>query len=109
MDFCNTRDENANFSAPSNWDPEQDGICGTLPVRVETSGRYLEYTSTWQPNALERQQLLDGAVIEVHLIGTQCPMSVSVVDPVGVVRVDSHDHERKQRAVVINEDAHGHG
>jgi len=126
MDFQNVRGENAYFGQPRNWVEETDGKCGTLPVRVggvaipeighnadvpirrEHYGRFQQYTSAWKPNVQELQLLNAGGSVEVHLVGVQCPMALSVVEPLGVVTVDDHEHDRRQRTIAINEDAH-HG
>lgn len=127
MDFQNVRGENAYFGQPRNWDEETDGKCGTLPVRIggvaipeighnadipirrEAYGRFTQYTSSWKPNAADLQLLNAGGTVEVHLVGVQCPMALEVVEPLDTVTVDDHAHDRTQKTVTINEDAHGGG
>lgn len=125
MDFQNVRDENAYFGQPKNWNETTDGKCGTLPVRVggvevppeveaavlplrkEAYGRFAQYTSAWKPNVRELQLLNSGGSVEVHLVGVQCPMALSVVEPLGIVTVDDHERDKQQRTIAINETAHG--
>lgn len=107
MQSTRTRDATANFTPPKNWDAERDGPCFDLQVRVEPYSVYNQFTSTWKPSAQDIAHIIAGGVIELHMVGTMCPVALEVVDPVDVVTIDEHRFEAKRPSVVINE--HGHG
>jgi hypothetical protein len=84
---------NANPGAPKNWDPERDGTCGTLPIRVTSSNlvgeeyigmpkangsRVVKCESAWQPHPHELEALNAGAHIVLTVHGWQVPVSLRV-------------------------------
>src|ERR1700757_2469177 len=80
-----TRGETNCFKAPKNWDPEKDGECGDLSVRVEYYGerKLIQHVSTWKPSAADLEFLNNGGVIECMLVAAgQPPMALAVVEPV---------------------------
>jgi len=100
-----TRDATHRFTAPENWKPEDDGECGDLLVRMEVVGpnKIVECFSTWKPTTSEIAMLNAGGVIEIGLcVANQPAMQVGVVEPVVAPRP-------QEKAITINEDAHGHG
>lgn len=102
MEQANTRGATNNYLAPANWNAELDGECAVLEVRVEATPSKLPVCiSTWKPSREELIRLLKGDVIELHIVGDQPPVMLTVVEPV-------HPEPKPERAsVVINE--HGHG
>lgn len=79
-----TRSATHNFHAPENWNPETDGVCGSLEVRAEVFGEreIVQLVSTWKPTEEELAHLNRGGVVEIGLCqATQPPMCASVVDP----------------------------
>lgn len=99
-----TRNANANYQPPRNWDEETLGTCGDLQVRVDSYRGIQDMVSTWKPDAEDLRKLNEGGVIELHLLGPQPPVYMEVVDPVGTVTVP----DRRTPGLTINETAHGH-
>ena len=103
------------FEPPKNWQPETDGECGDLQVRVETFGErnIVELFSTWKPNAAEIAHINAGGVIEIGICtATQPVMRARIVDPVEAVLTpymppieEASEHDPKP--ITINEGAHG--
>lgn len=80
-----TREATHNFQAPKNWEPDSDGQCGDLQVRMETFGprNVIELFSTWKPSDEERKLIAEGGVIEVGVCSNNQPvMQLCVVSPV---------------------------
>jgi hypothetical protein len=100
-----TRNANANYQAPRNWDAKTLGECGDLSVRVDSFNGIQDMVSTWKPDADDLRKLNEGGVIELHLLGPQPPVLMEIVDPVGVVTVE----DRRTSGIAINEDGHGFG
>jgi hypothetical protein len=83
---------NANPGAPRDWDPERDGTCGKLPVRVtvETrSGgcgkwppgdgdRVASCESAWELQPGELDLLKAGGRVILYVAGWQVPLSLRV-------------------------------
>lgn len=78
---------NAAPGAPRNWNPEKDGRCGVLPIRVSPaealSGTvavdYVE--SAWEPTPEELAWLNAGGQVVLRIIGWQPPVSLYVEPP----------------------------
>lgn len=70
-----------NFKPPKNWEPEADGECGDLWIRLGSHGArdIPTFTSAWRPTVDELAALNAGGEIEITLVGSQPPMSVDVV------------------------------
>jgi hypothetical protein len=83
---------NAHPGAPKGWDPEQDGICGVLPVRVTWSknalghdtGRAQTCESAWVPSPEELATLNRGGTVRLVVAGWQVPVSLHVDPPLPV-------------------------
>lgn len=71
--------QNANFAKPTEWDDERDGPCGSLPVRLEKVGFYVEHNSAWKPDEEELKLLNEGGVVELCCVGIQPPVLLCVV------------------------------
>lgn len=73
---------NAYPGAPKGWQPEKDGKCGHLAVRVtapENATMYCE--SAWEPTPKELELLNVGGQIILLVVGWQVPVSL-YVEPV---------------------------
>ncbi len=107
-----TREATHNFQSPANWDAEKNGPCGDLLARMETGNGMVEIFSTWKPSHQELLHLQAGGVVEIGLcVLNQPAMQVGVVDPVEpeLVRYLPQVSDKREQALTINEDAHGHG
>ena len=73
---------NAAPGAPANWNPERDGECGALPIRVtkHADGSVAYCESAWIPNATDIELMKAGHPIILHVVGWQVPVAV-YVDP----------------------------
>lgn len=71
---------NAYPGAPQGWNPEVDGECGHLAVRVTKSGgdqiAYCE--SAWEPTPAELAMLNAGGQIILRVVGWQVPVALYV-------------------------------
>ena len=78
-----------NPGAPSDWNKEKEGSCGRLPIRVITdgSGKVVRCVSAWKPSALELGVLNDGGYVELHVVGWQVPVALSVTDRNGAQEI----------------------
>ena len=92
MQPTTTRGATHNFAPPENWDTDKDGTCSGLQVRVDKWGErdLLDYVSTWKPTPLDLEALNAGGVIELHLLGVQCPTAMSIVAPTPEPLFDDH-------------------
>ena len=70
-----------NFGAPKNWDPDRDGYCGVLPVRMESDGSNLWMVSSWEPTKEELQLLLAGGTVHLRLSAPAHPVVSLSVNP----------------------------
>lgn len=62
------------LNAPSAWDRERDGACGSLPVRdtLTTAGNVM--TSAWFPTPQEVDAIAKGAPIYLTVFGILHPV-----------------------------------
>lgn len=62
------------LGAPSNWNPERDGICGTLPIKDDQlpSGQPV-MISAWLPTDEERAAIAAGAPIYLQVVSSVHP------------------------------------
>lgn len=67
---------NKNLGAPPDWDEEDQGTCGVLPVYAD--GQIC--TSCWQPNWRQRVAILFGQPIWLEVVfgATQPPVMLKV-------------------------------
>lgn len=63
------------LKAPAGWDPEKDGVCNDLYVRVEEGQLY---ASAWEPTPEDMTLLSLGGVIVLRVFGGQPPVSLAV-------------------------------
>lgn len=78
---------NAYPGAPLGWEPERDGACSRLAVRVtmDAGGNPKYCESAWEPTPAELQMLNAGGQIVLTIVGWQVPVALSVeraVEPV---------------------------
>ncbi len=70
--------------APPGWNPERDGDCGALPIRVfprsALDGKHpLQYVeSAWEPTPAELEQLNAGGQVILRVWGWQVPVALYV-------------------------------
>jgi hypothetical protein len=71
---------NAAPGAPKNWNPERDGDCGALPIRVRTrtDGMVISCESAWEPTPRELEMLNAGGQVILHVAGWQVPVALYV-------------------------------
>jgi hypothetical protein len=68
--------------APSDWDKEKHGTCGSLAVRDEKTTAGMVMTSAWFPTEREIDRIRAGAPIYLSIIGeVHPPVSMSVGPP----------------------------
>lgn len=93
MKATTTRGATHNYGAPKNWNPETDGECHILQVRVDRVGerRLINCVSTWKPSPEDLAHLNRGGVIELSILSDQPPVRLDVVDPVEVPEVEVPD------------------
>lgn len=65
---------NRYMGAPKGWEPEKDGNCIHLAVRVEDN----IYQSAWEPSPDELAMLNAGGSIVLSVVGGQPPVMLSV-------------------------------
>ncbi|WP_449411070.1 hypothetical protein [Methylobacterium komagatae] len=72
-----------NLGAPSNWNPETDGICGGLPIRDEPHRPGInQMTSAWLPTTEEIERIVAGAPVYLVVLGvTHPPVAMLVGNP----------------------------
>lgn len=77
---------NAHPGQPKNWNPETDGTCGVLPVRVTWDGdRAKTCESAWVPSPEELALLNRGGSVVLTVAGWQVPVSLHVDPPLPLV------------------------
>jgi hypothetical protein len=77
---------NAAPGAPRGWNPERDGDCGALPIRVHPAealepgqGHRLEWVeSAWEPTPRELEMLNAGGQLVLRIHGWQPPVALYV-------------------------------
>jgi hypothetical protein len=70
------------LKAPSDWNKDEDGPCGGLPIRDEKTTAGPGMTSAWQPTVEEIERLKAGASVYLTVLGTvHPPVSMSVGQP----------------------------
>lgn len=70
---------NAYPGAPEGWQPEKDGSCGHLAVRVTKEGDRIGHCeSAWEPTPKELEMLNAGGQIVLRVIGWQVPVALYV-------------------------------
>lgn len=77
---------NAAPGAPVNWNPERDGPCGSLPIRVHPPealkpGAFMGVEwcdSAWEPTPHELAKLNAGGQVVLRCYGWQIPVSLTV-------------------------------
>lgn len=71
---------NAYPGAPEGWEPERDGTCGRLAIRVtrDAAGNAKYCQSAWEPTPAELQMLNAGGQIVLTVVGWQVPVALSV-------------------------------
>ena len=70
---------NAAPGAPANWDPERDGDCGALPIRVARDGDRVAWCeSAWEPTPQELEMLNAGGSLILRVCGWQVPVALYV-------------------------------
>lgn len=71
---------NAYPGAPKGWNPEKDGSCGHLAVRMfqreDQTVAYCE--SAWEPTPKELEMLNAGGQIVLRVVGWQVPVALYV-------------------------------
>ena len=65
------------YKAPQDWDNEQHGPCGDLPVRADDEAQTC--TSVWEPTDVERGVLVAGGKIVLTIHGGQPPVALAVM------------------------------
>ncbi len=68
---------NRYLGAPKGWEPETDGNCVHLAVRVEDN----VWSSAWEPTPGELEILNRGGSIVLHVVGGQPPVMLAVEPP----------------------------
>lgn len=64
-----------NLGAPKDWNPERDGDCCHLAVRVVAEpGTGCLFESAWEPTPAELKALNEGGSIVLRVIGGQPPV-----------------------------------
>lgn len=66
---------NLNLGAPKGWEPEKDGNCIHLAVRLVDGNIY---QSAWEPSPDELAALNAGGSIVLSVVGGQPPVMLSV-------------------------------
>lgn len=66
-----------NLGAPKDWNPEVDGTCGVLPVRM-VDGVCL---SAWEPTPDELVMLNAGGSVILQVVGGQPPVMLWAEPP----------------------------
>lgn len=66
------------LGAPKGWNPETDGNCGHLAVRL-VDGNVFE--SLWEPTPAELEVLKVGGSVLLRVVGGQPPVALSVEMP----------------------------
>lgn len=68
--------------APKDWNPDRDGNCGHLAVRVTLDGERLAFCeSAWEPTPREIEMLQRGGQIVLRVYGWQVPVALNVEPP----------------------------
>jgi hypothetical protein len=62
-----------NLGAPIDWDKDEQGPCGGLPIRDEPTSAGPSMTSAWFPTPEEIQRISEGAPIYLTVIGRVHP------------------------------------
>lgn len=66
------------LGAPKGWNPEADGDCHGLAVRVVEDN---VFQSAWEPTPAELAALNAGGLVVLNVVGGQPPVSLSVEMP----------------------------
>jgi hypothetical protein len=69
------------FGAPKDWNPETDGNCTGLAVRVTPFTRNPYYESAWEPTPDELAALNAGGSVILRVFGGQPPVQLYVEMP----------------------------
>ncbi len=78
---------NAAPGAPHGWNPERDGDCGVLPIRVHPPDalalrRPVQWCeSAWEPTPQELEYLNAGGSVVLRVAGWQVPVSLYCEPP----------------------------
>lgn len=75
---------NAYPGAPAGWNPEKDGECGHLAVRVTyyTNPERIAYCeSAWEPTPQELEWLNTGGQLVLRVVGWQVPVALYIEPP----------------------------
>ncbi len=74
---------NAAPGAPKDWNPERDGDCGALPIRVtfHPDGTVNYCESAWEPTPRELEHLMAGGQLVLRVVGWQVPVALYVEAP----------------------------
>jgi hypothetical protein len=79
---------NAAPGAPAGWDPNRDGECGALPIRVlKLPGGTMCCESAWEPTPEELAWLNAGGQIVLRVIGWQVPVALYCEPPPAEVKL----------------------
>lgn len=62
------------LGAPKGWEPDKDGTCGHLAVRVDEN----VWQSAWEPTPRELAMLNAGGSIVLSVVGGQPPVMLTV-------------------------------
>ncbi len=89
------QDWNAAPGAPKDWNPERDGECGVLPIRVfppsalegKSPLQYCE--SAWEPTPAELEALNAGGQVVLRVVGWQVPVMIYVEAPPAQAALDA--------------------
>lgn len=65
------------LGAPKGWEPEKDGNCRHLAVRVDDN----VWQSAWEPTPQELELLVAGGSIVLSVVGGQPPVMLTVEPP----------------------------
>jgi len=70
---------NAYPGAPAGWNPETDGECGHLAIRVTKNGDRVEWCeSAWELTPRELEMLNTGGQVILRVVGWQVPVALYV-------------------------------
>ena len=79
MEVARIKGATHDFGKPKDWVEERDGLCGSLPVRVEPHGaELLACKSAWRPTAQELEMLNAGGFVILSCVGGQPPVMLTV-------------------------------
>jgi hypothetical protein len=74
---------NAAPDAPANWQPDRDGYCAAIPIRVSkhSNGSIHRCESAREPMPAELERLNAGGQLVLRVLGWQVPVALYVEPP----------------------------